>query len=238
VSENLTVRVKKDGAHKTIWVSCPYCGRVTCHKILTDVESLYTEDTEPGLGLRWWENFLTIQCQGCWGVSFCQESRDDITPIDCDGDEGSPLDPDPVTRTLFPRRVLGCPEMPDARYHLPQGIYSIYKETRDAFCTQMAVLTGLGIRAIVEAVCREKVGEEGGLNQKINRLAAARLISEQEAQVLHSLRFMGNAAAHEAKSHTQDELRTAFEVVEHLLKGVFVLPRYGAKLRGEEEGFF
>ena len=50
------------------------------------------------------------------------------------------------------------------------------------------------------------------------------------ATALHSLRFMGNAAAHEMKAHLQKELNAAFDVVEHLLYGVYVLPKQAAQL--------
>jgi hypothetical protein len=35
---------------------------------------------------------------------------------------------------------------------------------------------------------------------------------------------MGNEAAHKVKAHTQEELNLAFDVVEHLLKTVYLLP--------------
>jgi hypothetical protein len=41
---------------------------------------------------------------------------------------------------------------------------------------------------------------------------------------------MGNDAAHEVKAHSEADLMTALDVVEYLLKGVYVLPRLAAKL--------
>jgi hypothetical protein len=43
-------------------------------------------------------------------------------------------------------------------------------------------------------------------------------------------RIMGNVAAHEVKPHKENELNTAFDVVEHLLVGVYLLPAKAAIL--------
>lgn len=54
------------------------------------------------------------------------------------------------------------------------------------------------------------------------------------AKILHSLRIMGNQAAHKVKPHSEEDLRTAFDVVEHLLQGVYVLPAKASRLSGED----
>ena len=41
---------------------------------------------------------------------------------------------------------------------------------------------------------------------------------------------MGNKAAHEVKAHTRDELNLAFDVVEHLIKAVYLLPEQAKRL--------
>ena len=44
---------------------------------------------------------------------------------------------------------------------------------------------------------------------------------------------MGNEAAHNVKAHTQTELNLAFDVVEHLLKTVYILPQQTKRLPKE-----
>ncbi|MDY3558591.1 DUF4145 domain-containing protein, partial [Gemmata sp. JC673] len=56
------------------------------------------------------------------------------------------------------------------------------------------------------------------------------VVSGDGAKILHSLRFMGNNAAHEVKGHTAEELTIALGVVEYLLHGVYVMPKKAAKL--------
>ena len=56
------------------------------------------------------------------------------------------------------------------------------------------------------------------------------MVTPDGAKILHSLRFMGNDAAHEVEAHPEADLMTALDVVEYLLKGVYILPRLAAKL--------
>jgi hypothetical protein len=146
--------------------------------------------------------------------------------MEYDGDNGvKPAQ----TRRVYPGRIVGRPEMPNA-YRLPHNIYSIYKETHSSLCNELSILSGVGIRAIVEAVCIEKQAQGNSLQQRINSLAQMNLITSDAANILHSLRFMGNNAVHEMKAHTPEELYTAFEVAEYLLKGVYIIPSQAASL--------
>jgi hypothetical protein len=107
----------------------------------------------------------------------------------------------------------------------------VYKETRSAICNKLRILAGVGLRAIVEAVCNEKNAEGKDLKARIDVLIALGLITKDGAVILHEIRLLGNAAAHEAKANTEPELHIALDVVEHLLSGVYILPKRAAQLQ-------
>jgi hypothetical protein len=94
----------------------------------------------------------------------------------------------------------------------------------------LSVLTGIGIRAIVETVCREKNSPGGNLAAQIGGLVTLNLITQNEANILHDLRFMGNKAAHEVREHSSQDLNLAFDIIEHLLKTVYILPEQARQL--------
>ena len=134
------------------------------------------------------------------------------------------------TTTLYPRRIAGRPRL-EKHYRLPDEVRRIYLEAHATLCNRLPILAGIGIRAIVETVCRSVSADGSGLSQMIDDLVAKGIVTPAGAEILHSLRFMGNAAAHEVKAHEEDELATAFDVVEHVLIGTFVLPRAARKLK-------
>jgi hypothetical protein len=202
-------------------VICGECGRRTEHEVLTKVSS---KDHFPDADIHVSDDFLTIQCRGCKTVSFCKEGT---CSEDIDPDDGEPI----TTRTLFPGRIEGRPSLNDI-HHLPYELQKIYQESRSALMEGLSVLTGIGIRAIVETVCREKKSPGRVLAAQIGGLVTLNLIIQTEAEILHDLRFMGNKAAHEVKAHSTQELNLAFDVVEHLLKTVYILPEQAKRLPG------
>jgi len=203
---------------ETVVVVCGECSRETAHEILTGVDS---HDSDDEADIQVWHRFLVLQCRGCKTLSFCRESE---CTEDLDS-EGGLI----TTRTLFPGRIAGRPTLRDI-YHLPSNLRMVYEESRAALMEGLAILTGIGIRAIVETVCNDKRTSGRGLFHKIPQLVEIGVITRNEANVLQDLRFMGNEAAHKVKAHTQEELNLAFDVVEHLLKTVYILPERTRRL--------
>lgn len=196
-----------------IWLECRKCQGKTMHSVVFEIME---HDQNDYGDIQAWTKYRTCQCKGCTELSFqtefsCTEDLDE---------EGNLA----VTYKTYPSRLAGLPIMKDA-YVLPHGIYKIYKETHSAICNEELTLTGIGIRAIIEAVCINENSTGSNLQQKIDSLVSKGLITVQNAEILHYIRYLGNKAAHEVKAHTLRELSVALEVIEILLKSVYILPR-------------
>ena len=221
MSQTASIYIGKSGGD--IWVACPSCDKVTSHEILRRVD---TRDESPDGDIRIWEDFMIIKCRGCCTVTFCIESSNT---------EETNWDPETNSEflvkkhRLYPPRVAGRTEM-ESIYILPFGIYGVYKESHAALCSDQPILAGIGIRAIVEAICKEKGIPGRTLEKRIDGLVTKGIVTQAGADILHNLRFMGNNAAHEIKAHSIEELTTAWGVVEHLLQGVYIIPKQAAKL--------
>jgi hypothetical protein len=203
---------------ETVVIVCGECARETVHKILADVASKESHDDG---NIQEWKSYMIVQCCGCLTLSFYRESE---CSEYCDPD-GNSL----IQRDLYPGRIAGRPPLRDV-CDLPWELQKVYEEARSALMQGLPVLTGIGIRAIVETVCNERGAQGATLFAKINSLVTLNFITQREATVLHDLRFMGNEAAHKVKSHKVDELNLAFDVVEHLLKAVYLLPEQTKRL--------
>ncbi len=200
-------------------IPCGECNRETRHQILA-LTNAYWHDLDADV--RLYVEYFIVQCKGCLTISFCEESQFS-EDIEYDKVSGVPYPP-PKKRKFYPNRIAGRPMIQESHL-LPEGVYNVYTEAHSALCAQLNIMAGFGIRAIVESVCKDKQMSGRNLQQKIDSLAEAGLITQAGSVILHSLRFMGNAAAHEMKAHTLKELNTGFDVVEYLLKGVYILPR-------------
>lgn len=218
-----TASIQLGKSDREVWVACGSCDRATSHKTLAVVD--LKEDAAGG-DVTVWESYMVVVCQGCRTVSFCVESACS-EDVDYDPDTGEAFLP--KSYQLYPSRAAGRPEM-DSIHEVPFGICSVYRETRSALCSNQPILAGIGIRAIVEAVCNDRGATGKNLEERIDNLATMKIVTEEGAKILHNLRFMGNDAAHEVKAHKVEELDIAFGVVEYLLHGVYIIPKQAAKL--------
>lgn len=200
---------------------CAECGKKTVHKALAQVQLKFEDQDFTG-----YTDYYIVECGGCKTVSFCEESSNS-EDIDYN------LDGEPehtVTQKVYPSRVAGRSLLADLQL-IPHGVAGIYTQTHEAIAGKLSILAGIGLRAIVEAVCKEKGVKGRDLTSRIDGLVGEGVITKSGAEILHSIRLMGNDSAHEVKANTDDELTTALEVVEHLLLGVYVIPSKASKLR-------
>ena len=202
-------------------LACIKCDGKTCHKVLFSVNVLETEDE-----ISIMRDYEIIICQGCKEVSF-------RTTTSCSEDmsynsETGEVDYDEDIK-LCPSRIAGRKQVKDM-YLLPDEVLKIYRETHGALCGRLSILAGIGIRVLVESVCREKEAQGGNLKNKIDDLVAKGVLTRDSAETLHNTRSLGNNSAHEIIAASDDELDIAMDIVENLIKTVYVIPRKAKKL--------
>lgn len=206
-------------------IQCGDCERSTVHVVLRSIE-YETEYTDRMHQMTSWDDFQIIECRGCQSTSFRQNHRD-TEDIDIDDDTGDPTLSDNIK--LFPDRSVGRNQIEHAT-HLPKSVLRIYMETLNALRGSLPILVAIGIRALVEAMCTDRQASGRNLEKKLDDLVQQGLVSAEGAEILHGLRLMGNQAAHEVTPHTLPDLNTAFDVIEHALQGVYILPKLAARL--------
>jgi hypothetical protein len=212
-------------AGEVIDVACIECKRATKHKVLASVETNGTEDCGGGNSIDYGGGRQIIQCQGCETMSFRIETWNSE---DYDyNDETGKIEICPSV-TLFPSRSEGRAVIRDS-YLLPTNVQRIYGETIKAHNNDQPVLSGIGIRALVESICKDKQAPGRNLADKINGLVTQGVLTAAGASILHQIRTLGNDAAHEVKPHKAEQLALALDVCDHLMQGVYILPHYANK---------
>jgi len=192
--------------------------------VLADIDYSDASDDDE---LHVWGDWYIAQCRGCKEIVACKKWY---------FSEEIGLNPDTQeygyvpTYEVFPLSVPGVKISDDYSRCLPSNIYAIYREVYASMAIQNRILPGIGIRAIVEAVCMERKAVGGNLRKKIDSLCTLGLITKEGADILHNLRFMGNKSAHEIAPHTHLELASALRVADHLVSNVYVLPDIAKQL--------
>ncbi len=207
----------KDQIHKVV---CKLCDTETNHKVCSSVELHWGNEDIQGA-----DEYEIIRCLGCDQISF-RISSSNSEDMDVDA-EGNIIHPE--TEEIYPSRLMGRTALEDI-YSLPEKVRSIYVETHAALCTKLKILAGIGIRALVEAVCSEKSAQGQNLEEKIEDLVLKEVLTKKNATVLHQTRLLGNRAAHEIKAPSDAELDVAFDIVENLLETVYIIPKKAERL--------
>lgn len=201
-----------------VQVPCIKCSGRTAHEIIVSVDQ---SGTEPRYSLDWWHNYQIIRCKGCKVLSYREVSGTSEDYIQVGEDEWEMME----AEKLYPSRIEGRKDLGDDILHLPSDLSRIYRETAAALINDSPILAGIGLRAIVETVCKEKNASGRDLYNKINDLVEQRVITPVDADILHKVRTLGNSSAHEVKPHTPTQLSLAMGVLENMLKAVYILPK-------------
>jgi len=192
-------------------VPCAFCGNSTRHTIMTSflrITSIETSIIDLAI-------YQIVQCRGCRELSFRLQS------VDINSYFGNEMKA--YKCFTYPNRVPGRTKLKWQLY-VPEMVSAIYEETYRALGNEQLILAGIGLRALVEAVCKEKDSQGKNLVEKIDNLVNKGLMTKTGAEVLHSIRHIGNHSAHEVEANSMEELLMALDVVEHVLREVYIIP--------------
>ncbi|MBN2286357.1 MAG: DUF4145 domain-containing protein [Tissierellales bacterium] len=187
-------------------IFCNGCERVTSHTCHGEYSS-YTGDSE-------FYGYRLYVCDKCkMGVLEVFYTNPDI----CDHAGGNWNEDDLRGEYLyFPERTH-LTRRPQEFPQAPKKLTEVYHEIITAFNAGLPRLCAIGIRALIEGICEDKQisGNNLNLQKKIDRLNA--LTGQGIAEGLHSIRFLGNAAAHELEVPYKQEVELAIELCEGLM---------------------
>lgn len=88
---------------------------------------------------------------------------------------------------------------------------------------QLSALPMMGLRALLESVMIERVGDSGGFEAKLKQFEKNGYATPQHADVIRKVLDAGHASMHRTYFPNADDLETCVDVVKHLLHGVYVL---------------
>jgi len=196
-------------------ILCSGCGIQTNQKIVWKGE---TSRQEAAGGDIWTEtNYDLLQCLGCEGVTL---RRRHIFSEDMDFEEINGKTVVKPEVTLWPkisRRMLKMKYFNKA----PPSVKRTYRETMEAYNSELPTLCSAGIRSIIEAVCKEEGVSGSDLKERVDSLCKEGLITKGFAEALHENRLLGNDALHKLTLFGDTELSTAIELIESLIEAIY-----------------
>ena len=122
-------------------------------------------------------------------------------------------------------------QKPDWFDKLDSEYQSLLNEIYLAVAVDIQALTAMGLRTVIDMVCNKSVGDLGRFDQKLDGLLDKGFINKNEREILTIAVDAGSASAHRGHTPNKEDLNTLLDIVEHLLKGVYVLRPASQRLK-------
>ena len=226
--------IKKYSKQESENVVC-YCNKCKINSKHIVLSYISDKGSDEVSGVSWADKYQIIRCDTCNTISFRKDgwfSEYQYLP----DDDGS-------YEMLYPESTENRIEQKEYD-NLPYRLDEIYDEVIKSFNTDNCILCAVGIRAILEGICSDKNIKEGrvpvennqlkkknNLEGRIYGLEENGIISKNQQEALHQLRFLGNDAVHELSKPSKSDLKTALEIIEHMRNDIYELPNKAEKLK-------
>jgi len=162
-----------------------------------------SEEIEGEVG-PWTDCFEIFRCQGCDSVHVRRSFYFALL-----GEEPE--------RSYFPARISR--HKPQWLQDLPDELRELLWEVYGALHADSPRLALMGIRAVVDVVILEKVGDVGTFREKLTALGEKGFVGRQQGEFLEAVLDAGSAAAHRGHAASAQELDFAMDIVENPSSG-------------------
>lgn len=209
------------GDKKTIY--CNVCLGDRCHTVLFFEERRH-EDRDGESNVTYWEinEYIVAECDGCKHITFLVE-------VDSNSVGGN------YTVQYPPRTIRREPQwlfdlMLSEMFINPvkhEFIKEIYRSLRN----DNPRLAVIGIRALLEQIMFDHVGDKGSFNNTVNAFEKEGYISRVQKEIVVPLIEAGNASVHRGFKATEEQVVQLMDIVENLLETLYIHKKQVEKLK-------
>jgi len=125
----------------------------------------------------------------------------------------------------------GTNVMPDWYGSLPPAIQKLICEVHFAIKKELSALPSMGLRSVIDCVCNDLVGDKGPFAQKLQTLVEKGFITSNNKQIVENALEVGHASVHRGHFPQPNELKLTLDIVEHMLKEVYVFGKASEALK-------
>lgn len=227
-------------------VYCDRCKRRTNHGILKHHRE---EENHPD-DLCWQEDYYISICLGCDNVNFVSVYHDQSMVIYDPYEEEYEHFEDIKVYPPEPTKDIEIFNVHKERSfkNLPEIIKVLYKEVVKSYNANLYLLSAIGLRMIVEGICKDLGIEDGyivdentggkkkdkngkeirskKLVGQINGMIEKGVIVQVQSRILHQIRELGNQTAHELKKPKDRTISSGIEIIESILHIIYELDQF------------
>lgn len=194
---------------------CNTCGGERNHLLVNKIVKDGDEWINEHCQIFWADTYYVLECCGCESVrmlhtSWFSEDTDD---------EGRPI----VHKTYYPSSIFR--PLPkwfsslDPEWHITK----LVRETYQALQNDAPSLAAMGVRAVIEAIMIDKVGDNGTFKSNLKAFQAKGYISSFQLEMLDAALELGHASIHRGFIPEKHQIEFALDILENLLHGLYLL---------------
>ena len=202
---------------------CNACGSVTQCDLLCREDKPYRVELSEDNAVDCFDRYEMLRCRGCTSIIFRHKYWDESsTTVD-----GVPLVHEvyypPATSRYQPTWYLDLLIANDYLYALLSEIYVAVNNDAKS-------LALMGIRALLEAIMLNAVGDSGSFSKNLKRFREEGFVSNVQESLIKKTLEAGHAAIHRKFEPRAAEVIACLDIAENLLESLIILPQAGEEL--------
>jgi hypothetical protein len=195
---------------------CNNCIGYRRHEVLHKEEKSWHEDLDEHSWIAGDDTYEMVKCCGCEHISLRHKSR-----FSEDRDENGK----PITHINYypPALYRKKPKwINDLVWSLGFFTSDIINEIYVALQNNSHRLAAMGIRALLEYIMINKVGDNGSFNKNLNKFHTQGFISDIQKEILEPIFEAGHATMHRSYNPSETDLLILIDVAESIIESIYI----------------
>lgn len=198
---------------------CNSCVGMRNHEVLHREEKSWEEEIDDGNCIGGTNKYEILKCLGCEHISV----RHEYTFSDDLGPDGLPI----IRTGYYPPAIFREKPRWYSEAHWAFGfgdalVPKLLDQIYVALQNDSRSLATMGIRALIEHVMIEKVGDLGGFGKNLSRFFEEGYISKVQREALQPLIEAGHAAMHRGWNPSKNDLVMLMDIIESLIESIYI----------------
>lgn len=195
---------------------CNKCGGERRQEVLCAEKSRW--DNEEA-GICGGDTYEMIKCCGCEGVSLRHSSW---FSEDFDNSGNPKINIRYYPPAAFRQDPRWLPELIFAIPSADRSVHDLLQEIYVALQNDSLRLATMGIRALLEHVMVEKVGDQGSFKNNLDAFESQGFISRSQRNVMEPVLEAGHATMHRSFKPTHNHLVALIDITENIIESIYI----------------
>lgn len=194
---------------------CNSCGSSVNHTVKDILTRNDSELIDKQFEVSWGDNYTVLQCNGCDSVKIKHE---DWFSEDIEADGSLAINTRYYPPSIFRKKPSWFHNL-DSEWHITKLLKEIYS----ALQNDSPSLAAMGIRAALEAIMIDKIGDQGTFGKNLKNFEDKGFISKIQLEILKKALELGHASIHRGFIPKNEQVVFSLDLTETIVHHLYLL---------------